>query len=65
MIALPRGFSVLRLLALLLGWQGLFAAGGALLLRQRCDAKHLTPWEECFAFLGLTELLRLVDAVVG
>jgi hypothetical protein len=65
MLCTVNGYPLLRSLALLCGWQGLFAASIALVQRQNLQSSALTGWDESAAFLGIAALVRLVGTASG
>jgi hypothetical protein len=45
-------------------WQSAFAGMAALFQRHNLNAASLTAWDEMAAFLGLSVLMHLVEAVI-
>jgi hypothetical protein len=64
-LSMSRGSPLLKSMAFLCGWQGVFSAAIALFQHQRPDAAELTGWDESVAFLGVASLMRLASALVG
>lgn len=52
-------------MALLYGWQSLFAAVIALFQRQRVDATILAGWDESAVLLGIALMTELASSVAG
>jgi len=62
-LASQHDYPLLGTMSFLCFWQSAFAGLAALLQRHKLSAAFLTAWDEMAAFLALTVLMHLVDAV--